>query len=604
MSSSQKKGGLQALTESRKDKQKQVNEAPNSDSENQEVENIADKGQKKSSRRKSTTKKHKNNNQGSEEEQSHEEGSGQEIDKSDGGLKQRKQPKKKKEKDDSGSDDEERAEDDADATTPPKREKKKGRNGKGSSKKKPNMEESEVSDEGQDGSKKGKKKTMKTSPSAGSLKRGLAGLVSRKNKPQKGESQQPSDREASDQEEGQSSGSSAGSEDEQEKEKIKKKKERKKKAPRNKTRTDTKSGADGEDAPEEDAANKSKSRKGMLRGLGKSFGRRKTSKNVEEVEDEEQESSESPKSTKGKKKKGIKSAKGSESEEATSESEVEEDKSKLSRKKHRRKKKKEKEAEGSDTDAERERGRSKSSARSRLKSGAVLEDPDDTDLEPPSELGFMRGKPALGRGRNKPRRKFRDRVTADKVPEVTYLGEVVGGWGFIHSSSSGLFCKWTIDFGRHWKTLGGEVIGQTHVVYPLSTADAEEGTQALYSWNHPIDIHLSTITSIQGGPRMSVQVYSLDIFGRSSIIGYGFAHLPLTPGLSVITIPCWRPTKSIRDEISAFFLGITPRLVNEEVVFSKAWDQRCRLTTLPSGKVSISLNTILRYFEEHKVDIV
>jgi B9 domain-containing protein 2 len=98
-------------------------------------------------------------------------------------------------------------------------------------------------------------------------------------------------------------------------------------------------------------------------------------------------------------------------------------------------------------------------------------------------------------------------------------------------------------------------------------------------------------------------VSRLDEFGRMCVAGYGFAHVPLCPGPSAVAVSCWRPTGSMQDELAAFFLGVTPQLLDNDVVFAKAWDQRCRLVTLPAGTVRLSLNVLLRHFGEHEVDV-
>jgi len=59
----------------------------------------------------------------------------------------------------------------------------------------------------------------------------------------------------------------------------------------------------------------------------------------------------------------------------------------------------------------------------------------------------------------------------------------------------------------------------------------------------------------------------------------------------------------MQDELASYFLGITPQLVDMDALFTKAWDQRCRLVTLPSGTVHFRLNMIFRHFVDHQVDV-
>ena len=60
---------------------------------------------------------------------------------------------------------------------------------------------------------------------------------------------------------------------------------------------------------------------------------------------------------------------------------------------------------------------------------------------------------------------------------------------------------------------------------------------ALLHGNHPIDIHF-TCANIKGWPRLIMQVWELDSYGRAVLTGYGFTHLPSTPG-KLYKKACW-----------------------------------------------------------------
>jgi hypothetical protein len=60
--------------------------------------------------------------------------------------------------------------------------------------------------------------------------------------------------------------------------------------------------------------------------------------------------------------------------------------------------------------------------------------------------------------------------------------------------------RWVLEMG-FWSHLAGDQYGQTQTVY----TPPEDGDAALATWNHPIDVHLTT-SSIQGWPRIIVQV--------------------------------------------------------------------------------------------------
>ena len=51
----------------------------------------------------------------------------------------------------------------------------------------------------------------------------------------------------------------------------------------------------------------------------------------------------------------------------------------------------------------------------------------------------------------------------------------------------------------------------------------------MHAWNHPIDVHFAS-ASMLGWPRIILQVWKLDEYGRTILSGYGFAHFPTSPG--------------------------------------------------------------------------
>ena len=146
-----------------------------------------------------------------------------------------------------------------------------------------------------------------------------------------------------------------------------------------------------------------------------------------------------------------------------------------------------------------------------------------------------------------------------------------------------------IEWGKSWSLLEGEDSSQTQ--YTASNV-----------WNHPIDVHFAS-TSMLEWPRIIVQVWTLDSYGRSILAGYGFTHLPTNPGEHELEINCWKPTNgSIREKLEEFFLSRTPScLLDEAVIFGKAWENRSQLTTVSSGKVKLNVNVVLRFFDQHNV---
>eukprot|EP00984_Skeletonema_dohrnii_P017048 scaffold7682_cov137-Skeletonema_dohrnii-CCMP3373.AAC.2 len=180
----------------------------------------------------------------------------------------------------------------------------------------------------------------------------------------------------------------------------------------------------------------------------------------------------------------------------------------------------------------------------------------------------------------KKRFSHRLRRAADDIPEVHFIGEICEGVGF-----KGTYIEW----GKSWSLLEGEDSSQTQ--YTASNV-----------WNHPIDVHFAS-TSMLEWPRIIVQVWTLDSYGRSILAGYGFTHLPTNPGEHELEINCWKPTNgSIREKLEEFFLCRTPScLLDEAVIFGKAWESRSQLTTVSSGKVKLNVHVMLRFFDQHNV---
>ena len=114
----------------------------------------------------------------------------------------------------------------------------------------------------------------------------------------------------------------------------------------------------------------------------------------------------------------------------------------------------------------------------------------------------------------------------DRIPEVHFLGEIKDARGFkSNQRNTAISCKWSIDWGKSWSFIAGEYEGQTQ--YSSSTPKIDGNERIV--WNHPLDIHFASV-SIQGWPRLTLQVWKLDELGRICIAGYGFVHLPSHAG--------------------------------------------------------------------------
>lgn len=176
------------------------------------------------------------------------------------------------------------------------------------------------------------------------------------------------------------------------------------------------------------------------------------------------------------------------------------------------------------------------------------------------------------------------------MAELHIIGQIIGAntEGFDNSS---LFCKWGIKYGGGWKLLEGLVEGQTQVDNPA--------TGSTCYWSHPVDVHFAS-KGIQGWPKFYFQVWSLDSYGRSDLGGYGFIHVPSSPGFHQLECPTWRPEGSRWEEFNKTFLGGSLLVRNEQAVYSG--QDRYSLQTVSAGTVRLDVHVVLRNFHKFGVE--
>lgn len=74
-----------------------------------------------------------------------------------------------------------------------------------------------------------------------------------------------------------------------------------------------------------------------------------------------------------------------------------------------------------------------------------------------------------------------------------------------------------------------------------------------------------------------------------SLCFYIIGWLNYSLGDHELEVHCWRPSGSIKEELQNFFLGTSSTLVDEDLIFGKAWEKRSQLNTVSSGIVSLDL---------------
>lgn len=125
------------------------------------------------------------------------------------------------------------------------------------------------------------------------------------------------------------------------------------------------------------------------------------------------------------------------------------------------------------------------------------------------------------------------------------------------------------------------------------------GSSGAGGWAIPIPPFL--LSSYPAGwPRLHLQVWSQDSFGRCQLAGYGFCHVPSSPGTHQLDCPTWRPLGSWREQLARAFVGGGPQLLHGDAIYSGA--DRYRLHTAAGGTVHLELGLLLRHFDRYGVE--
>jgi B9 domain-containing protein 2 len=173
------------------------------------------------------------------------------------------------------------------------------------------------------------------------------------------------------------------------------------------------------------------------------------------------------------------------------------------------------------------------------------------------------------------------------MSELHIIGEIESGHDF---GGSAYFCTYEIVTGTQWTVIEGRTSGSTHVM--------RSGPEGI-AWNFPIDVHYS-FNSVQGWPKIAIQVWQLDDYGCKDIGGYGTAYLPMPSGgpqemkLSTWRPSLWSPSALARlwETMRLFLMGGYPVLRDNSLIADN--EQRFKLHTITSGTVRMTFTVFGR----------
>ena len=146
----------------------------------------------------------------------------------------------------------------------------------------------------------------------------------------------------------------------------------------------------------------------------------------------------------------------------------------------------------------------------------------------------------------------------------------------------------TIPGADGWKVISGESEGQTQISHTTSSKTS------FHTWAHPFDVSYSC-SKVSGWPKVAIEVWEQDMFGRNQIAGYGTCFIPCVPGMHHIECVTWVPEGSMWDRVSTFFLGGFPMLTRPDVVHRSG--DRLELSTISSGSVILDIQVLHNGFK-------
>ncbi|CAJ0938818.1 unnamed protein product, partial [Mesorhabditis belari] len=167
--------------------------------------------------------------------------------------------------------------------------------------------------------------------------------------------------------------------------------------------------------------------------------------------------------------------------------------------------------------------------------------------------------------------------------EVFYNGIIESASDF---EKTGFCVRWKLHIGGGWRVIEGAQEGQTQT-------DLAKSLQKAY-FLHPIDIHLATRT-LQDWPKLMLEVWHCDEYGRQEIYGYGSIFLPSLPGHQELECHIWRPKGTLREELMQKFIGGGLQLT-ESLGQMKSFEV-AKFDGKSAGIIKLQMNTITRNFD-------
>lgn len=195
-----------------------------------------------------------------------------------------------------------------------------------------------------------------------------------------------------------------------------------------------------------------------------------------------------------------------------------------------------------------------------------------------------------------------------EMAELHVIGQIVEATNF---EDRCLFAKWSLHCGSNWTSIEGHTSGQTQLSF--RTTQRTRVTQdwnnfkpddvietPCHKWNHPLDVHYAS-NSLQGWPRLEVQIWGVDWMHKCNISAYGYMNIPTSAGQHELTCSTWRPVGDFRRRIIDYVTGYRMHLVDPSDVVSNGLNRHV-IRTKSMGSVKVDIAVVLRDFDKYGIE--
>eukprot|EP00002_Diphylleia_rotans_P037122 TRINITY_DN8268_c0_g1_i5.p1 TRINITY_DN8268_c0_g1~~TRINITY_DN8268_c0_g1_i5.p1 ORF type:complete len:183 (-),score=42.28 TRINITY_DN8268_c0_g1_i5:192-740(-) len=143
-------------------------------------------------------------------------------------------------------------------------------------------------------------------------------------------------------------------------------------------------------------------------------------------------------------------------------------------------------------------------------------------------------------------------------------------------SADCLFCKIEVVHGPDWSLVEG-------IKAAITQMSQRSSSDSRIVWNFPLEMSFQS-TNPYGWPKLVLTTHTRDAFGREVVNGYGWTHLPISPGRFVHYIPLFKPmSSSSLQRFANWFIAITPEYVKPDFITSgEGRESKSSSSTTPS----------------------